>query len=114
VLTVTSTTAALCTGEVAVIDVGDSTVYEAAGYGPKYTPVAAVKFVPVIVTDVPPAVVPVPVPSAVTVGAEADVYVNWSDPLSAVTPAGVVTVTSTMPAGSDGLVAVMDVAEFTV
>jgi hypothetical protein len=44
-----------------------------AGTVPNFTAVAPVKLVPVMLTSVPPAVVPVLVPSAVTVGALAAV-----------------------------------------
>jgi hypothetical protein len=40
--------------------------------------------------------------------------VNWSAPLVALVPAGVVTVTSTLPAAPAGAVAVTDVADPTV
>ena len=58
VVTVMSTTAAACGGAVAVIEVEEFTVKEVAGVVPKLTPVTLVKFVPVSVTTVPPAVVP--------------------------------------------------------
>ena len=53
-----STVPALWAGEVAVIDVALLTVNVAAAVAPKLTAVAPVKPVPVIVTDVPPAVGP--------------------------------------------------------
>ena len=53
VVTLTSTVP-VPAGEVAVIDVAELTVKPAAGVAPKVTAVAAVKPVPVIVTDVPP------------------------------------------------------------
>jgi hypothetical protein len=45
-------------GLVAVIEVALFTVYEAAAVLPNFTPLAPVKPVPVIVTEVPPAIGP--------------------------------------------------------
>ena len=57
-------------GDVVVIDVGLTTVNGVAGLpAPKETAVTAVKFVPVIVTEVPPAPGPVEGLIPVTVGA---------------------------------------------
>ncbi len=72
------------------------------------------KWLPLIVTGVPPPVLPVPVPSEVTDGAPALVYVNWSPLPSEAQPALVMTITSTIPAAWAGEVAVIEVAEFTV
>ena len=58
-------------GETAVICVALFTVNDAAAVPPKLTAVAPVKFVPVIVTLVPPAVEPVAGDREVTVGAAA-------------------------------------------
>jgi hypothetical protein len=60
-------------GAMAVIDVLELTVNEAAGVVPNQTELAPVKFVPVIATEVPPAVLPVEVPRDVTAGADAAV-----------------------------------------
>jgi hypothetical protein len=68
VVTVTSTVPAAWGGAVAVIDVAELTVNERAAVLPKLTAVAPVKFVPVIVTEVPPAVLPVVGLSPVTAG----------------------------------------------
>ena len=57
VVIVTSTVPAPA-GEVAVIEVAELTVKLAALLAPNFTAVAPVKFVPVIVTDVPPAAGP--------------------------------------------------------
>ena len=55
VMTVTTTMDPDSTaGEVAVIEVAVLTVYEVAGVPPKYTLVAPSRFVPVMVTEVPP------------------------------------------------------------
>jgi hypothetical protein len=62
---------AACGGATAVIEVEELTVKLAAATPPKLTPVAPVKFVPGMLTLVPPAVVPLVVPSELTVGAEA-------------------------------------------
>jgi len=56
-------------GDVAVIWVAEMTMNDVAAVAPKVTAVAPVKFVPVIVTDVPPAVGPAVGETDVTVGA---------------------------------------------
>ena len=58
VVTRTSTAPAACAGVVAVIWVAEFTVYDVAAVPPNVTEVAPVRSVPVIVTIVPPAVVP--------------------------------------------------------
>ncbi len=58
VVTVTSTVAAACAGDVAVIWVSETTVKVVAAVEPKSTAVAPVKPVPVMVTEVPPAAGP--------------------------------------------------------
>ena len=78
VVTVMSTVAAAWAGETAVMDVLELTTQLTAGTLPKFTAVVPVRSVPVMVTEVPPAVLPLLVPSEVTVGAEAAVKVNWS------------------------------------
>ena len=112
VVTVTSTVPAACAGDVAVICVALSTVKLAAAVAPKFTAVAPVNSVPVIVTDVPPAAGPLVGFTFVTVGAATKV--NSSLGLVELVPAGVVTVTSTVPAACAGDVAVIVVALFTV
>jgi len=73
VVTVTSTGPVLdAAGDVAVIDVSLLTVKD-AGVEPKFTALAPVRSVPVIVTDVPPVVVPVVGVMPVTVGAAGSV-----------------------------------------
>ena len=67
-VTVTSTLPAACAGAVAVIDVAELTVTLVAATPPKLTVSPAVNPVPVIVTDVPPAVGPLVGLTAVTVG----------------------------------------------
>ena len=67
VVTVTSTVPAGFAGEVAVIEVEESDVTE-AGVEPKSTTEAKARFVPVIVTVVPPAVVALDGLTALTVG----------------------------------------------
>jgi hypothetical protein len=69
VVTLTSTSPAYCAGVVAVICVALLTVKLAAGTPPKRTWLAEVKFVPVMVMLVPPAVVPEVVPRLVMAGA---------------------------------------------
>jgi hypothetical protein len=75
VATVTSTVPAAWAGETATICVAEMTLKEAAARVPNDTPVAALKFVPVIETTVPPAVLPDVVARLVTVGADAAVKV---------------------------------------
>ena len=67
-MTVTSTVPAAPAGEVAVIEVALLTVNDTEAV-PNFTAVVPVKLVPVIVTLVPPAVVPDVGLMAVTVGA---------------------------------------------
>ncbi len=119
VVTVTSTAPAACAGAVAVIWVAESTVKVDALLVPNFTPDAAQlgavpeKSVPVITTEVPPAVEPSTGLTPVTVGV--GVYVNRSPAPAAEVPdpfvAVMSTVVFTVPAGA---VAVIDVAEFTV
>ncbi len=66
----------------------------AAATVPKLTADAPVKFVPVIVVNVPPADVPVDGLTPETVGAEAAVYVKWSPETAALVPVGVCTMMS--------------------
>ena len=67
-VTVTSTVPAVWAGDVAVIEVAPLTVTVAL-VEPKLTVEAAVKLVPVMVTEVPPAVPPELAEREVTVGA---------------------------------------------
>ena len=106
VVTVTSTVPEPA-GAVAVIVVSLLTLNNVAGMAPKFTADAPVKFVPVIVTDVPPAVEPDGGLRPVTVGGGGGVYVNWSLELMALVPWPVVTVTSTAPRIPAGAVALM-------
>ncbi|MGA8724369.1 MAG: hypothetical protein WB565_04965, partial [Acidimicrobiales bacterium] len=76
-MTVTLTVAAACAGEVAVIWVSETTVKVEAAVVPKVTAVAAVKPVPVMVTEVPPAVGPEVGATELTVGTGA-IKVKWS------------------------------------
>ena len=69
VVTVTSTVPAAPAGEVAVIEVADTTVTPVASAVPNFTAVAPVRLVPVMVTGVPPLVEPVVGLTALTVGA---------------------------------------------
>ena len=88
------------------------TVKPVAGVAPKFTAVAPLKFVPVMVTVVAPAVGPAVGEMLVTVGAATKV--NWSAADVALVPPAVVTLTSTVPALPTGAVAVICVAELTV
>jgi hypothetical protein len=95
-------------GAVAVIDVSELMMNEDAGVGPKVTAVTADKPIPVMVTTVPPVCGPERGFTPVTAAA---VKVNWSAVVATLVPSGVVTVTSTVPTGSSGVVAVIDVSE---
>jgi hypothetical protein len=67
-VTVTATAPAACAGVVAVIWVPLTTTTFVAALPPNVTVAPAAKFVPVIVTDVPPAIVPLLGETLVTVG----------------------------------------------
>jgi hypothetical protein len=95
-----------------VIELMELITKDVAGVAPNETPVAPVRFVPVIVTDVPPPVGPLAGLIPVTVGATTW-NVNWSAAPIAETPPGVTTVTSTPPATCAGAIAVMEESEFT-
>ena len=71
VVTVTVTAPATPAGEVAVMDVAETTTTFVAELAPNFTAVAPVKLVPVIVTDVPPAAGPLVGLNDVTVGTAA-------------------------------------------
>ena len=107
VMTVISTVP-LTTGEVVVIELAELTVNEAEVV-PNLTPVAPVKPVPVMVTEVPPAPGPELGVTPVTVGA----YANVSAGPTGEVPLGVVTRTSTVPEPA-GEVAVICEAELNV
>jgi hypothetical protein len=95
-VTLTSTVPAAWAGEVVVILVLETTVKEAAAVVPKFTDVAPVKLVPVMVTGVPPAIGPDVGETALTVGRATNV--KWSLGLVGEVPLGLMTVTSTVPA----------------
>ena len=97
----------------ATIAVSELTV-KVAATPPKYTAVAPVNPLPVIVTGVPPAVDPVLVLRPVTLGADAAEYVNRPAEVGGDDPLYVVTVTSTTPAYSAGVVALICVSDTTV
>ena len=110
-VTVTSTAPADSAGLVAVICVAETITTLLAASVPKSTAVAPVKPVPPIVTAVPPAKGPAELLTPVTVGAGMAVKRSAEEVVE--TPPGPVTVTSTMPADSAGLVAVICVGETT-
>src|SRR5437667_353852 len=96
----------------ATMEVDETTVKELAEVTPNRTPVRFAKWLPLIVTDVPPAVGPEAGVTPLTVGAAW--YVNWSAVLDepaprAEAPPPFVTVTSTTPADSAGSTATMEV-----
>ena len=68
VVTVTSTVPALPAGAVAVMEVALLTTTPVAAWAPKWTAVAPVRLVPVMVTEVPPVVGPDEGLTPVTVG----------------------------------------------
>src|SRR4029079_14214512 len=108
---VTLTAPAACAGVTAVIDVELATVTLVAAVPPIVTVAPVAKFVPVIVTFVPPAVVPAVGEIAVTVGGAT--YVN-PDARVALNPLALVTTTLTAPAAWAGVVAGIEVALATV
>ena len=73
VVTVTPTTPAGCAGAVAVNRVADTNVTDTAAVGPNFTLAPETKFVPLIVTDVPPAVEPAFGTKPLTAGADSNV-----------------------------------------
>src|SRR6266852_5411836 len=95
---------AVCGGDVAMMLVSLTTV-KSAGIVPKLTSLAPVKAVPVMVTSVPPAEVPLVGLMLVMAGAAATVKVNRSAFPKADVPPGVVTVMSQVPAGLGGVTA---------
>jgi hypothetical protein len=109
VVTLTSTIPTDSSGAVAVIEVSEVTTNDAE-VAPKSTIVEPVKPVPVMTTDVPPVAGPESGRRRFTVGG---VKVNWSSVVMALVPSGVVTVTSTVPTGSAGVVALIEVSEIT-
>src|SRR5690606_4882314 len=111
VVTSTSTIPATCGGVVAVIWVGLSTVKLVAGVPPKVSAVAPVRSVPMMVTEVPPAVLPV---FGVTEGSGGGGTSKAKPSARVSLPPGVVTSTSTKPAAWAGVVAVIWVGLSTV
>src|SRR5579864_2985896 len=109
-MTVTSTVPALPAGATAVIDESPFTA-KGAGTPPKSTSLAAARFVPPIVTDVPPATGPVAGLTLVTVGAGRNV--KRSAGLVALLTPYETTVTSTAPVLDGGESAVMEVSPLT-
>jgi hypothetical protein len=105
-VTVTVTAPALPAGVVAVIVVAFTTTTFVAAAAPNVTVAPAAKFVPVIVTPVPPEVDPVLGVTLLTVGATTYVYPFARLPLCPL----IVTVTVTAPALPAGVVAVIVVA----
>ena len=79
VVTATALAPAACAGAVAVIDVALFTVKVVAVVPPKETAVAPVRFVPVIVTLVPPAMGPLDGLTDAIVGASKQMHVVLSD-----------------------------------
>jgi hypothetical protein len=76
VVTVTSMVPEASAGATAVIAVSDTIVKLVAAVAPNVTALAPVKFVPVIVTTLPPLTDPSVALTALTVGAEAALYVK--------------------------------------
>ena len=111
VVTVTSTVPTLADGADAVSWVADLNVTEVAALEPKSTVAPETKFVPVIVTIVPPAIGPAAGLTALTVGRS---YPYWSAEEMGLVPPGVVTVTLTVPGLADGAVAASWVVDLNV
>ena len=111
-VTITSTVPAARAEVVAVIEVGLTTVTLVAAAPPKLTVAPDEKPVPVIVTDVPPLVLPEVGEIAVTVGADA-LYV-YPLPRVPLSESVLVTTTSTVPAARAEVVAVIEVGLSTV
>src|SRR5579864_5721700 len=108
VATVTSTVPFAPAGELTVKEVpAPLTMTPVPGLAPKSTAVAPARLVPVTVTELPPAVVPVCGATPVTVGTPK--YVNVSAAVVGLVPSGVTTVTSTAPADLTGEVTVREV-----
>jgi hypothetical protein len=114
VVTVTSTTPADPAGDIPIIMPEETTLNVATGVLPKFTAVAPVKFVPLIVTNVPPATGPLVGEIPVTVGVKGPTYVYSSATEIADVPLGVVTVISTTPATWAGATAVIELLETTL
>ena len=108
-----SMTPAAWAGTVAAICVAEFTVKLVAFVPPKVTLVAPVKLLPVMVTDVPPAVDPAEGLTPVIAG-PGTLKVNWSADDVLEVPLEFETVISTSPEECIGDVAVIWVAEFTV
>ena len=102
-VTVTVTAPALLAGVVAVIVVPFTATTFVAAAAPNVTVAPAAKFVPVIVTDVPPATDPLFGLTLLTVGATTYVYPFARLPFTPLT----VTVTVTAPNAPAGVVAVI-------
>ena len=102
---------AACAGDVAVIWVSESIVKLAAGIAPKLIDVTVARLEPVMVTDVPPAVVPAVGLTEVMTGVP-KVYLEPADVVEA--PSAFVAVMSTVPAACAGDVAVICVSELMV
>jgi hypothetical protein len=114
VVTVMPTVPAPSAGATATSEPSGLTVKLVAAALPKDTAEAPAKFVPLISTAVPPAVGPAFGLTAVTVGAPAAVEVKWSALPVLEVPPKVVTVTSTVPAASDGATATTCESELAV
>jgi hypothetical protein len=110
VVTRTSTAPAACGGVTAVIEVRLVTVKLAAAVPPNVTAITPVKFLPAMMTLVPPAVGPLFGETEATVGAPMKVKASLAVP----EPPVAVTPTSTVPAICAGVTAVIDVALVTV
>ncbi len=103
----TSTVPLASAGAVATMLPSARTMKSSAGTDPKLTPVAPVKWLPLMVVTTPPAVVPLVMLSPLTDGAVALVTVKWSPLETAEVPVSVSTVTSTVPLASGGATAVI-------
>ena len=102
-VTATSTAPAACDGVVAVMLEALATFTEVAATPPKLTVAPDTKFVPLMVTEVPPLLAPLLGDIEVIVGGSAPAVVNVKPPARVPAwPSGLVTMTSTVPAACAG------------
>jgi hypothetical protein len=114
VVTVMSMVPAASGGDVTTIDVSDTTAKSVGCTDPKVTAVAPVKLVPVSTAFVPPSVLPEFAVTDETVGAEEELYVNWSAAVTTEDPVLVTATISTVPDACGGATATTRVSDSTV
>jgi len=107
---VTAIVPAACAGVTTVIEVSLVFVIDVPAVPPNVTADVPVKFVPVIVTVVPPAIGPAANPVAASTDEIVGVPINLNPPELVAVPPAVVNATSLAPAVPDGVVTVTEVA----